>query len=233
MNTNFTENFKNKILDTKEKELAYENLQNIENFITGSSRIEKIYLSLDKIVAISQIIYPKSHCISCSLECCINDLFLPISFFEWKSIETYLNTKVEPKIKAQIKENLENLPQNLFVNILDAKDSLFRYKKACPLLIDNKCSIYPYRPIPCRTYGWFVKNKNNFPIQDKYNDIEIKKYLKNCSLEINRWKNDIIKLNEKKIYLFSMEKVEEALYRLNFKKTGDLLIVWLKNYFYI
>jgi len=216
MNTKNT----NLILNTQEKELAYKSLQDIENFIISSSRIEKIYLSLDKVVEMSKIIYPESHCISCPLECCINDLFLPVSFFEWKSIETYLNKKLEFEVKAQIKNNLENLPQNLFKNILSAKDELYLYKnKTCPLLINNKCSISPYRPVLCRIYGWFVKNK--------------KKSFRDCSLEINRLKNDIIKQSESNFYLFSMEKVEEALYRLNFKKSGDLLIVWLKDYFSI
>ena len=107
--------------------------------IKDAGRIEQVYLSIDNIVNRARKIYPESYCNSCSLTCCINDLFLPTSFLEWKSIESYLNKKVTLEVKVKIKENLNNIDESLFQEEKKAKEQKSKYKfKVCPLLIDNK-----------------------------------------------------------------------------------------------
>ena len=46
---------------------------------------------------------------------------------------------------AKLSDNEKRIVQNNIKNIVKGG--------ACPFLIDKKCSVYPYRPIICRTHG--------------------------------------------------------------------------------
>lgn len=60
-----------------------------------------------------------------------------------------LSTETKNKIKQEIKQLKSENPK--------------MYK--CPFLIDNKCAVYPYRGIVCRTHGlaWFDGEKIQLP----------------------------------------------------------------------
>lgn len=215
---------------------AYENLLMLRN----AGRIEKAYIIVDKIVKDMKKSYPDSYCNSCTLTCCINDLFLPVTFIEWKTIENYLNRKVSTDIKNKIKENLEKINMDLFISdIKEAEKVSYKYKnKTCPFLINNQCSIKPYRPISCRTYGLFLKQEIESDVNKLINKQTTTKNIYNhesliqtCSLELSRWKEEIPDLSKETIYLVSNTYLKENLNYLNYKKSEKLLIVWLKEYF--
>jgi len=42
---------------------------------------------------------------------------------------------------------------------INIKNNLSDLLHNCPFFIDNKCSIHLYRPLFCRTYGYFYKSK--------------------------------------------------------------------------
>jgi Fe-S-cluster containining protein len=224
------EEIKDKILNIKNKYGSYSSVYENILMLQRSSRIEKIYLVADKIVKTSKKNYPTSYCNACSLTCCNNDLFLPISFIEWKTIENYLNNKVSNEIKDKIKIKLNNINTELFKNeIKEAENEYYKYKnKFCPLLIDNKCSIKPYRPLKCRTYGMFFKEDFDINKKISFNHDTL---IKACSLEISRWKEDVQHFAQESIYLVSYNKLQSAVDNLNLQKPKKLLIVWLKEYF--
>src|SRR5690606_1813916 len=135
----------------------------------------------------SKKIYPDSLCNDCSLTCCINDLYLPVSYLEWQSIAYYLQ-KLSPDIIQRIKENLSKIPADLLKEPEPTQKTRYKYKnKSCPFLLDNKCSIAPYRPLACRTYGLTLKNRQNIVNSAK----DLPQQLNSCSLELNRWRNII------------------------------------------
>jgi Fe-S-cluster containining protein len=57
-------------------------------------------------------------------------------------MEGFKNLPTE--IKIQVKSNLDKIKQNRFSTHLFYK---------CPFLINNRCSVYKYRGITCRTFG--------------------------------------------------------------------------------
>jgi Fe-S-cluster containining protein len=209
--------------------IAQEEIPQLNNLVNSSSRVEQVYLVIDRTVELTKKVYPKSYCVSCPLTCCINDLFLPVTFIEWKSIESYLNNKVSVDTKDKIKSRLNALPANLFKEISSAKNNLHRYQmsQACPLLIDKKCSIFPFRPVSCRTYGFYLDGPKRYKNMSQHKN---KNSLDACLPELNRWV-DVARNSDEKILLSSFEKIEEALITLNRNKPIKLLIVWLKEYF--
>ncbi len=208
-------------MNTDPKQEAAASIKEINKLVKGSGRIEQIYLVIDRTVKLAKEIYPESYCISCPLTCCINDLFLPVSFLEWKSIETFLDKKTDENTKNQVRENLAKIQPELFISIETAENEKIKFDaslwkgKSCPLLINNKCSIKPYRPAACRTYGLFLKEENSHE-------------LRACDLEGEHWKNETA---GKEIYLTPVTEISGTLEHLNLNKPSKLLIVWLQEYF--
>ncbi|MFN4150817.1 MAG: hypothetical protein ACK4IX_07720 [Candidatus Sericytochromatia bacterium] len=221
---------KEKLSNIKDKYGSFSSVYENALMLQRGGRLEKIYIVADKIVKISKKNYPESYCNSCSLTCCNNDLFLPISFIEWKTIENYLDNKVSLETKEKIKFKLANINVDLFEeNVEEAEKKAYTYKnKFCPLLIDNKCSIKPYRPLKCRTYGLFFKEDFDANKKIAFNHDSL---IKACSLEISRWKEDVQHFAQESIYLVSYTKLQKSLDSLNAQRPTKLLIVWLKEYF--
>ena len=79
--------------------------------------------------------------IGCS-ECCKMGDY-PMSQLEFDYImRGYIN--LDEQTKQIIKTNIQNIEKG----------------GACPFLIENKCSIYPYRPIVCRVHGLAYRTNN-------------------------------------------------------------------------
>ena len=85
-------------------------------------------------------------------KCCKNSQF-PYSAIEFRYLlngALSLDKRIQEKIEANIKELLE-------------KKKNFRGKKFlydCPFLIDDVCSVYPYRGVICRTFGLMTNTVN-------------------------------------------------------------------------
>ena len=131
--------------------------------------------------------------------------------------------------KEKIKRRLKILPDTLFKDISSEKNDLRQYEmnQACPLLIDKKCSIFPFRPVSCRTYGFYLDGPKRYKSMSQHKTTNT---LDACLPELNRWAN-IAQNSEEKIYLTPFEQVENSLAILNRNKPIKLLIVWLKEYF--
>ncbi len=85
-------------------------------------------------------------------KCCKNSQF-PYSAIEFRYLlngALTLDKRIQEKIEANIKKLLE-------------KKKNFRGKKFlydCPFLIDDVCSVYPYRGVICRTFGLMTNTVN-------------------------------------------------------------------------
>ena len=82
----------------------------------------------------------------CAL-CCSNGEY-PCSELEAKYLLMGFS-KLSKEIKNKILENIKKIKEN--------KQPLY----PCPFLIDNKCSVYEYRMIVCRTFGLLYYNNDN------------------------------------------------------------------------
>ena len=85
---------------------------------------------------------------------CCKDGEYPLSELEYINLMLCYN-KLSGELKGMINKNIENLLKT---------DRHKSYE--CPFLIDNSCSIYPARPLICRTFGLisFIKSgKNKMP----------------------------------------------------------------------
>jgi Fe-S-cluster containining protein len=80
-------------------------------------------------------------------ECCINQA-VPITQVELQGISWYAIEKLNNPLRDQVKEQLR----------------IYKQIKHCPFLINKACSIYPMRPIACRTF--FVYTKTCIPDED-------------------------------------------------------------------
>lgn len=213
-------------MSTDKKKLEYfNNATEALKFARDSGKVEQIYLAVDRAVAFLKKVNPDSYCISCTLTCCTNELFLPVSFIEWKSIENYLK-RSSNDFNEHIKNVVSNIPKELFLDLDIAIKQKHLYKNTvCPFLINNSCSIAPYRPFLCRTYG-FLKNTSN--IDDTKNYEEKVEDIYCCSLEKNRRRNSF----EKELFVSGSHQLIEVLnYKMSRDKTTKILIVWLKEHF--
>lgn len=131
--------------------------------ITGD--FKDLYALIDFFTALVDQAYPEIPCpTGCSM-CCVSSGLPRTSSLEWRLIYAYLLRLPEEtwqRIKAQ-NEAFHSEQIGLFlqeqIRIQQPESKLPMPTfgcKACPLLLDGKCSIYPVRPAICRGYGYFT-----------------------------------------------------------------------------
>ena len=95
------------------------------------------------------------HCKEGCSHCCKNGEY-PCSKLEFEFLKIGFMTLPAPIQQKIINKTLQ----------LKAEKSVFEGKKfihECPFLIDNKCSVYNFRMIICRTFGLAYYEQNNDP----------------------------------------------------------------------
>lgn len=88
--------------------------------------------------------------IACKKGCCecCKAHSIPINLFEIQGISWYVMEELKGPLRDEIKKQLK----------------IAKERKDCPFLVNGICSIYPMRPIACRTF--FVYGKPCFPGED-------------------------------------------------------------------
>lgn len=94
--------------------------------------------------------------IKCKEGCayCCKEGEYPISELEYINLMFYYNL-LEDDIKDRVNENIDKL-------LKSERKKMYE----CPFLVDNKCSVYPFRAIICRTFGLISydgKDKKRIP----------------------------------------------------------------------
>lgn len=87
-------------------------------------------------------------------QCCKNGVY-PISEIEFLYLK-YALDKLEPQMKKDISDKIAELKK---MKTQEQGDREWVY--GCPFLKDDRCSVYTFRPIICRTFGLPYFDKNN------------------------------------------------------------------------
>lgn len=111
--------------------------------------------------------YPQSQCYDGCGRCCN----YPTAFFdlfpeEWALVHEHIETQWTPERRQAMVERFwaDHGPRMWTIKIFEWFQSInvpiFPTRKvlplACPLLENNRCSVWEARPLPCRTYGQFT-----------------------------------------------------------------------------
>ncbi len=89
-------------------------------------------------------------------KCCKNAQY-PFTEIEYKYLMTGYNT-----LPFDTQKEIYNNIQNTIKEKQKSKEKNFTYK--CPFLLNDKCSVYNYRGIICRTFGLLVADDNGSDI---------------------------------------------------------------------
>ncbi|MEB3329075.1 MAG: hypothetical protein VKQ33_07570 [Candidatus Sericytochromatia bacterium] len=142
-------------------------LPGADNF--GESRdVRDWYHLLDTLSAGVQAAFPASLCRAGCSGCCHYPVGLfTLTFSEWRVIERHLEEVWTHEAREALVQRYEatytgfwrvliSLVQRNIASLLLAAPLLEAKRLACPLLVDGRCSVYPARPFPCRTFGLFM-----------------------------------------------------------------------------
>jgi len=169
------------------------NFQIINNYLLDLQRVKSLEDMDNFIEDISNAIYEIYPCISCKSGCftCCIGASLPIVYpKEWQRVREYIKTLPRETQLSIINKNEKFFENNSdiieFVHrIATEQASLEELKengkrlltefvgKSCPLLINNRCSVYSVRPTKCRAFGTFgFVFQNNVHLMSCVNDIK-------------------------------------------------------------
>ena len=99
-------------------------------------------------------------------KCCHNAQF-PYTEIEFKLIYEGFKA-LEPSVKKQVIKKIDTIISDMSKHLAKKIDKPFRY--ICPFLINNKCSVYYYRGLICRTFGLmtFIPDSPQTPLLPFY-----------------------------------------------------------------
>jgi len=207
---------------THQEKKIIEELKKIFTCIRSYILIEQFYLLLDYASHLIQRLHSNIQCFSTCNLCCREYALVSIYEEEWKLLKLALD-KLDDDSKNLIKNKLINILNkypNIKNGILD--NNLEIYKSfECPLLINEKCSVYPYRPYKCRTFGYcyfdIIEAPNNInkdfalynlPIIDDSKLINFSEHsnlnkfiFSTCSNELIRIKKEFSPNNKRYMYI--------------------------------
>ncbi len=150
------------------------------------STMAEIYDLADFVVEQVESEFDCMHCVSGCSECCSQ---LPlVTFDEWRLIAGWMHENLTGQRRSQIVGNAESLladqesvlPRWMRLGEVDLESAeavdivgeMFDNESTtCPFLFDGRCSIYPVRPLVCRSYGRMMRTEDDSlycqPILDK------------------------------------------------------------------
>jgi Fe-S-cluster containining protein len=113
---------------------------------------EQFMLTVNAINQRLQTMHPQIPCQSGCSRCCQNHLEPTLTHTEWEWVQEALaglSEAVQRQIKAQVHAKSKG------------------ESRACPLLIEGRCSIYSVRPLDCRLQGYSLSNSSPFTCQEE------------------------------------------------------------------
>ncbi|PKL76930.1 MAG: hypothetical protein CVV27_07745 [Candidatus Melainabacteria bacterium HGW-Melainabacteria-1] len=137
------------------------------NFLAGNLRedliLEQFYLALEALSARLQQLHPQIACPTGCSRCCETHALPEVLPMEWELIKAALETlpnEISERLRTAVRSG--NWP-------LDAEGQLKGRRRdypncSCPLLLDGRCSVYPWRPFDCRVTGYAFSNAGERPL---------------------------------------------------------------------
>ncbi|MEB3221815.1 MAG: hypothetical protein VKS61_07015 [Candidatus Sericytochromatia bacterium] len=126
------------------------------------------YHLLDTLTAGVEAAFPQSLCRAGCSGCCHYPVGLfTLTYSEWRVIERHLEQAWSEADREALVARYEatytgfwrvliSLVQRNIASLLLAAPLLEAKRLACPLLVNDRCGVYPARPFPCRTFGLFM-----------------------------------------------------------------------------
>ncbi len=152
----------------------------------GVSAMAEIFDLADFVVERVEGAFDCVHCVPGCSECCSQ---LPlVTFDEWRLIADWMHDNLTEQRRTRIVGNAESLladresvlPSWMRLGEVDLEsaeavdvvaDMFDNESTTCPFLFDGRCSIYPVRPLVCRSYGRMMRTEDDSlycqPILDK------------------------------------------------------------------
>ena len=142
----------------------------------GVSAMSEIYDLADFVVEQVEGEFDCVHCVPGCSECCSQ---LPlVTFDEWRLIAGWMHENLTGQRRSQIVGNAESLladresvlPGWMRLGEVDLESAeaadivgeMFDNESTtCPFLFDGRCSIYPVRPLVCRSYGRMMRTEDD------------------------------------------------------------------------
>ncbi|MEI8390654.1 MAG: YkgJ family cysteine cluster protein [bacterium] len=174
--------------------------------------LEKYQLKLAKLTEeINSYFDEQKDFIKCSAGCgiCCTKGYYPLFELEYK----YLKKGLELHFSQEKIKNLQDKAHEIYKNrqnFLKNDSNVHNFFYVCPFLENDKCSIYSYRPIICRTYGLISRDFEN---------TKTKIHLPHCvSTGLNYadvWNSEAKSFSKAKIEAFGI-KTEPKFYDISF-----------------
>jgi Fe-S-cluster containining protein len=132
---------------------------------TGDER--DLYVHLDKLSDGVKASFPGSFCRAGCSQCCHYPVALfTMTYTEWRLVQRHIDTVwTEAEREALVvryKKTFNGLwrfllmmLQNSYAGVIMTAPLVFSRKVACPLLVDDVCTVYAARPYQCRSFGHF------------------------------------------------------------------------------
>ncbi|MEB3195704.1 MAG: YkgJ family cysteine cluster protein [Candidatus Sericytochromatia bacterium] len=134
----------------------------------GSEDPRDLYHLLDVLADGVKASFPQSLCRAGCGSCC----YYPVALFtithtEWQVIARHLENHWDEAQREALVQRYRSRftglwrwvfgwAQRSFTALLLSAPLIERARIACPFLVEERCSIYPVRPYPCRTFGHFA-----------------------------------------------------------------------------
>lgn len=202
----------------------------------GLSNNEKdIYYLLEELVEIVKRSLPVVPCKDKCSGCCTNYGLPRTTLIEWIPIHKYINNSMPEEIKKIVFEQLKEQHSNQIEELLQERERVQHShteigrtveKKprpdfkcsACPLLVNDSCTIYPVRPAICRSYGFFSIRMAG------------KTQLFTCNMAAEQIMASLRERGQEHWALPVWDRFSDRIYELNGDKAISILPLWLMTH---
>ncbi len=210
--------------------LAEQKLFDEVNFLATELRDhllpEQFLLAIEAMTARLQALHPEIPCTNGCFACCERDALPLIGPSEWELIQSALADLSVDK-RQQIKQQTEALTDSIA-----PEDQHNQQTRACPLLIEGRCSVYAMRPLACRLTGYSFSELGERPLPQLPAGMPVPY---SCRPEQERILSDLQALRNPLHYMFlpQLEKLQSILWSLdaNQETSPRLLVNYLHDYF--
>jgi Fe-S-cluster containining protein len=224
---------------TPEQKAWIEDVNFLAEEIKDHLLVEQCLLAVDILTDRLQKLNPAIGCVQGCSRCCESMALPEVTFAEWQLLESAL-VDLAPETVQRIKTNIASIPADSF-----DPQGWPRYPRnaytqlKCPLLIDGRCSVYAFRPLSCRSMGYFFSKRlpgeKPLPISGFLQQMMMRKnpLPLTCQPEIQRIQNELNNHQNLLFYAFIplADRLFEVFERLAPAGHKQLLVTRLISYF--
>lgn len=103
----------------------------------------------------------------CSACCHYPVALFTTTYTEWRVVQRYIDTEWTDEQRADLADRYEKvftgfwrflltMLQDSYLGVMLSAPLIYHRQIACPLLVNDQCTVYPARPYQCRSFGHFT-----------------------------------------------------------------------------